>query len=152
MGVSSGPSRVIRPAVLLLIVVLPAHVGAQERGAEQDQQSQQQTRNGKTVKQPPPPLFPKHRRGLYKNNLGIVVIDATPQSPPLEVDDPGVPDKGEYEINLGTQADFSNSLRTADFLAVDANYGILPKIFGHALPTQVKFEFPLAGAKENSDP
>jgi len=152
MGVSSGPSRVIRPAVLLLIVVLPAHVGAQERGAEQDQQSQQQTRNGKTVKQPPPPLFPKHRRGLYKNNLGIVVIDATPQSPPLEVDDPGVPDKGEYEINLGTQADFSNSLRTADFLAVDANYGVLPKIFGHALPTQVKFEFPLAGAKENSDP
>ena len=80
------------------------------------------------------------------------MIDATPQSPPLEIDDPGVPDKGEYEINLTTQADFSKQLRTFDFLFVDANYGILPKIFGHELPTQVKFEFPLAGAKEHGDP
>jgi hypothetical protein len=152
MGISCGPSRIIRLAVPLLIVVLPAHVAAQESGAEQDQQSQQQTRNGKPVKQPPPPLFPKHRRGMYKNGSGIDVIDATPQSPPLEVDDPGVPDKGEYEINFSTQADFSNPLRTVNFLLVDANYGILPKIFGHELPTQVKFEFPLAGAKEHGDP
>ena len=35
---------------------------------------------------------------------------------------------------------------------VDANYGIVPKIFGHNLPTQVKFEFPLAGAKVPGHP
>jgi hypothetical protein len=57
-----------------------------------------------------------------------------------------------YEINLTTQADFSKQLRTFDFVFVDANYGILPKILGHELPTQVKFEFPLAGAKEYGDP
>lgn len=51
-------------------------------------------------KQPPPPLFPKHRRGIYRTSQGLEVIDATPQSPPLETDDPSVPDKGEYEINL----------------------------------------------------
>jgi hypothetical protein len=84
--------------------------------------------------------------------LGVTVVDATPQSPPLETDDPSVPDKGEYEINLTTHADFSKELRTFDFLFVDANYGIVPKIFGHELPTQVKFEFPLAGAKVPGDP
>jgi hypothetical protein len=89
---------------------------------------------------------------MYKNDSGLLVIDATPQSPPLEVDDPDVPDKGEYEINLTTQADLSKTGRTFDFVSVDANYGILPRIFGHELPTQVKFEFPLAGAKEHGDP
>jgi hypothetical protein len=54
-------------------------------------------------KQPPPPLFPRHRRGIYQNREGLDVIDATPQSPPLETDDPGVPDKGEYEINPACQ-------------------------------------------------
>jgi hypothetical protein len=43
-------------------------------------------------------------------------------------------------------------VETFDFVSVDANYGILPRIFGHELPTQVKFEFPLAGAKEHGDP
>ena len=49
-------------------------------------------------KRPAPPLFPRHRRGIYRNAAGIEVIDATPQSPPLDTDDPGVPDKGEFEI------------------------------------------------------
>jgi len=89
---------------------------------------------------------------MYKNPLGLPIIDATPQSPPLEIDDPSVPDKGEYEINLTTHADFSKELRTVDFLFVDTNYGIVPKIFGHELPTQVKVEFPLAGAKKPDDP
>ena len=89
---------------------------------------------------------------MYTNLSGLMVIDATPQSPPLEVDDPGVPDKGELEINLGPAADLSKPLRSFDFLLVDANYGVLPKLFGHELPTQVKFEFPLAGAKQHGDP
>ncbi len=50
----------------------------------------------KPAANPPPPLFPKHRRGLYVNSEKVEVIDATPQSPPLETDDPSVPDAGEY--------------------------------------------------------
>ena len=149
---SPRPSRIVRIAVLSLFVVIPRYVGAQESGAEQGQQSEQQTASGKSVKKPPPPLYSKHHRGMYKNASGLQVIDATPQSPPLEADDPGVPDQGEYEINLSSDADFSKQLRTFDFVLVDANYGILPKILGHEVPTQVKLEFPLAGAKEPGDP
>ena len=135
-----------------IILTFLSHAEAQENAAEQGQQSEQEITNEKPAKQPPPPLFSKHRRGMYKNELGLQVIDATPQSPPLEIDDPSVPDKGEYEINLTTQAALSNQLRTYDFLFVDANYGILPKILGHELPTQVKFEFPLASTKEDGEP
>jgi hypothetical protein len=89
---------------------------------------------------------------MYKNGSGLQVIDATPQSPPLEIDDPAVPDKGEYEINFTTHADLSKRVEGFDLLLVDANYGTLPKVLGHDLPTQVKFEFPVAGAKENGQP
>jgi hypothetical protein len=145
-------SHIVSIVVISLFLVVPGRAGAQESGAEQGQQNRQQTTNGRPVKRPPPPLYSKHHRGMYKNSLDLWVIDATPQSPPLEVDDPGVPEKGEYEINLTTQADFSKQLRTFDFVLVDVNYGVLPKIFGHDLPTQVKFEFPLAGAKRHGDP
>lgn len=137
---------------LLLFILIPEYGAAQENDDKQRQQGQQETPKRKPVKQPPPPLYSKHHRGMYKNDSGLWVIDATPQSPPLEVDDPGVPDKGQYEINLTTQADLSKQLRTFGFVSVDANYGILPKILGHELPTQVKFEFPLVGAKEHGDP
>jgi hypothetical protein len=103
-------------------------------------------------KQPPPPLFPKHRRGIYRNSQGLEVIDATPQSPPLETDDPTVPDKGEYEINLTTHADLSKEERTFDLLFVDANYGLLPRIAGYELPTQLKFEVPVTAARESDEP
>src|SRR6266508_1102382 len=99
-----------------------------------------------------PPLFPKHRRGIYTNRDNIEVIDATPQSPPLEIDDPSVPDKGEYEINFFTNADLSNDVRRVNLLFVDANYGIVPKLNGHELPTQVKFEFPIAATKVHGNP
>src|SRR6476660_2272560 len=72
-------------------------------------------------KQPAPPLFPKHRRGLYKNAQGIEVIDATPQSPPLDTDDPGTPDKGEFEFNLSTHLDHTHESQHYELLAVDAN-------------------------------
>ena len=151
MAIFGRPSGIVR-IVLSLFLVISGRVEAQESGAEQGQESQPQATNGKPPQQPPPPLYSKHHRGMYKNRLSLWVIDATPQSPPLEVDDPSVPEKGEYEINLTTQADFSKPLRTFDFVLVDANYGVLPKVFGHDLPTQVKFEFPLAGAKAHGDP
>jgi hypothetical protein len=103
-------------------------------------------------KKPPPPLFPRHRRGIYRNPQGLEIIDATPQSPPLETDDPSVPDDGEYEINLFTHADLSKEERSVDLLFVDANYGVAPKIGGHELPTQLKFEFPVKTARERDSP
>ena len=103
-------------------------------------------------KQPPPPLFPRHRRGIYRDSEGLEVIDATPQSPPLQTDDPSVPDNGEYEINLFTDADLSKGTQSVDLLFVDANYGLLPRIAGHELPTQVKFEIPVTSSREHGEP
>jgi hypothetical protein len=103
-------------------------------------------------KVPAPPLFPKHRRGTYRNAGGDEVIDATPQSPPLDTDDPGVPDKGEYEINFTTQVDYATAAQRYNLLLVDANYGVLPVIAGHKLPTQLKIEFPLEAARDEDKP
>jgi hypothetical protein len=100
----------------------------------------------------PPPLFPKHRRGIYTNDQNIDLIDATPQSPPLEIDDPSVPDKGEFEINLLTLADSTQDARNIDVLRVDANYGLVLCRRGYELPTQLKIEFPLSAAREGSAP
>jgi hypothetical protein len=138
---------------LSLVVAFPVHADDQQlNGEPRPQASPHQTANGKTVKQPPPPLFPKHARGMYKNGEGLVVIDATPQSPPLAIDDPGVPEKGEYEINFTDDVDINRELRQNDFLLVDANYGITPRLFGHVIPTQIKLECPWAGAKEAPKP
>jgi hypothetical protein len=104
------------------------------------------------AKVPPPPLFPKHRRGRYTNAAGIEVIDATPQSPPLDTDDPAVPDEGEYEINFTTHADSSRETSRVDLLMVDANYGLLPTIDGHVLPMQIKIECPVTAAREAGEP
>jgi hypothetical protein len=136
-----------RVGVVALSITVVLAAAAVVYGASDGPDPQSQTQAPPPPKQPPPPLFPKHRRGLYKNAQGIEVIDATPQSPPLGTDDPGVPDKGEYEINLTTGADLSKDGQSFDLLFVDANYGILPKIAGHELPTQVKFECPLAAVR-----
>src|ERR1700730_8814256 len=106
----------------------------------------------KPAKEQPPPLFPKHRRGFYKNAKGIEVIDATPQAPPLEIDDPGTPGTGEYEINLTTDADLSKDERKLNLFYLDANFGVLPRILGHEIPSQLKFEVPFSGARPGGDP
>jgi hypothetical protein len=106
----------------------------------------------KPEKAQPPPLFPKHRRGFYLNNDNIEVIDATPQSPPLETDDPSVPDEGEFEINLLTGADLRAEARSVNVLTVDANYGLVLKGWGSELPTQLKLEFPVVARKESGNP
>jgi hypothetical protein len=99
-----------------------------------------------------PPLFPKHRRGLYKNRENVDVIDATPQSPPLNTDDPGVPRNGEFEINLLAAADGADGSSAIDVLRVDANYGLVLKPRGFELPAQVKVEFPISAAHVGSAP
>jgi hypothetical protein len=75
------------------------------------------------------------------------VLDATPQSPPLDTDDPGVPEMGVYEINLTTHAGVTRDSRKLDLLFLDANYGLLPRFLGRELPTQLTFEIPVAAAK-----
>jgi hypothetical protein len=139
---------------VLIVLLLATGAAAQDR-AEKPQVSKPQAgkaRSDQPPKAQPPPLFPRHRRGLYRNAKGDEVVDATPQSPPLDTDDPGVPDKGEYEINLLTHADYARETAKIDLLAVDANYGIRPVIAGYKLPTQIKFEFPLAAARDAAEP
>jgi hypothetical protein len=126
----------------LVVALTPTHALAQGRAPQ----------GAAAPPKEAPPLFPRHRRGIYRNSEGNEVVDATPQSPPLEIDDPGVPDKGEYEINLTTRADLSKDEKTVDLLHVDANYGIRPKIAGYELPTQVKFEVPVTAAREGESP
>jgi hypothetical protein len=117
------------PCLLLLILaLLPCGASAQTPQTPRPQQPEGA---------PPPPLFPKHRRGFYINNDKVEVIDATPQSPPLETDDPSVPDKGEYEINLLTEADLGSDARNVNMLGVDANYGLVLKARGHAAEIRI---------------
>jgi hypothetical protein len=139
-----------RAAALFILLLCPLAAAAQQPPEKPPSGQPQATKA--TPKQPPPPLFPKHRRGLYKNAEGIEVVDAAPQSPPLETDDPGVPDKGEYEINLLTHADYGKAAQRVDLLFVDANYGILPVIAGYKLPTQIKLEFPVAAGRDTGEP
>jgi hypothetical protein len=134
-------------ALLSILLLWSAAPAAQEPAAGPRPQADNQA-----PKIPAPPLFPRHRRGVYRNAQGVDVIDATPQSPPLETDDPGTPDKGEYEINLTLRTDYAKPLVRVDLLSVDANYGILPVIAGYKLPAQVKVEFPVATAREAGQP
>jgi hypothetical protein len=140
---------------MLVVLALCGSVRAEDDtpAAPAAQQRQQQPPAAEPPpKQPPPPLFPRHRRGIYRDIEGREAVDATPQSPPLETDDPGVPDEGEFEINFTTHADLSHEDRRFDVLFVDANYGTLPKIAGHELPTQIKFEFPIAAIGAEGEP
>ena len=61
----------MKPAVLLLgslILVYPAMAIAQDGGEKnRPRQDQGSTSEGSTKQ--PPPLFPKHRRGLYRAGL-----------------------------------------------------------------------------------
>ena len=139
----------------LILAILLCAVGGVARGddGEPDQQKQEPPKtDAPPPKVPAPPLFPRHRRGIYLNGQGLETIDATPQSPPLDTDDPTVPDKGAYEINLSVDTDLSSDLQRVDLLFVDANYGLLPKIAGREVPAQLKVEFPVAAAREAGNP
>ena len=150
---SASATLVVVPLTLILLVPAVAHATGEEFERQSEAPTQQApAKPAPPPKVPPPPLFPKHRRGLYLNGQGFWVLDATPQSPPLDTDDPGVPERGVYEINLTTHADVSRNTRNFDLLFVDANYGLLPTILGHELPTQLKFEVPVAGAKDSVHP
>lgn len=138
-----------RLVALLVALGSPALMVARAEGQDQNQPGQAQPKRPKV---PPPPLFPKHRRGIYKDSSGLSVIDATPQSPPLDTDDPGVPDKGEYEINVTSHLDHATDVQRVDILFLDANYGLLPTIAGYKLPTQLKFEVPVAARRESGHP
>ncbi len=96
---------------------------------------------------PPPPLFPRHRRGLYKKWIAAGKRDAPNRA---IADDPGA--GKAYEINLTTDADASKLTKTLDLLDIDANYGMVPSILGHDLPTQLKLEVPISAARNGDDP
>src|SRR5438045_2694219 len=80
-------------------------VQAGQDAAKPKSQAPVTAQTDKPPKNPAPPLFPRRRRGQYKNGLGVEVMDFTPQSPPLGTDDPSVPDKHIFELNLSTFVD-----------------------------------------------
>jgi hypothetical protein len=144
-------------AAAIILAFTGAMAEAQTSGqtAPPSKPAAQATQTGAPKKPPAPllsPLFPRHRRGIYVDSNGYNVVDATPQSPPLGTDDPGVPDKGEWEINLSTVSTRSVEAHQVDLLRVDANYGMLPKIGGRELPAQLKFEFPISGTRAGDEP
>jgi hypothetical protein len=124
-------------------------VRAQAQTGESSPPGQGTAATPSAQKPPPAPLFPRHRRGLYRNGAGLWVIDATPQAPPLDIDDPGVPDKGAYEINMTTRTEFAPGTRSFDLFEVDLNYGLVPSIFGHKIPAQLACVVPLSAAQEH---
>ena len=60
---------------------------------------------------------------------------SAPQSPPLEVDDPGTPGPNAWEINFTLQSETSSSEKVFRWPSLDINYGIGKSI-------QLKYEVP----------
>ena len=68
----SGLVRIAKLLALSVLLVLPALAKAQESSDRQDQLNQQQQAvTEKAEKEPPPPLFTRHRRGIYKNGRAL---------------------------------------------------------------------------------
>ena len=61
--------------------------------------------------------------------------ETTPQSPPLNVDDPATPGCNRWEINVVLDGDFTRSDRSLELPLLDINYGIGDNI-------QLKYEVP----------
>lgn len=61
--------------------------------------------------------------------------EATPQSPPLEVDDPGTPGCNRWEINVVVGGDIARSQAAWELPLLDINYGIGDNL-------QLKYELP----------
>lgn len=62
-------------------------------------------------------------------------VDATPQSPPLVVDDPSTPGCNQWEINVVADGDLSRDQKNWKLPLLDINYGIGDNI-------QLKYELP----------
>lgn len=61
--------------------------------------------------------------------------ESTPQSPPLDVDDPETPGCNKWEINFVLDGDFSKDQKTLELPLLDINYGIGDNL-------QLKYEVP----------
>lgn len=66
--------------------------------------------------------------------------EATPQSPPLAVDDPGTPGCNHWEINIVVDGDVTRSERSLELPLLDVNYGIGDNI-------QLKYEVPYVSSR-----
>lgn len=62
-------------------------------------------------------------------------VDSTPQSPPLQVDDPSTPGCDRWEINVVADGDLSRDQKNWKLPLLDINYGIGDNI-------QLKYELP----------
>src|SRR5207253_10780567 len=69
--------------------------------------------------------------------------ETSPQSPPLDVDDPGTPGCNKWEINLLTNGDFTKGERKLEIPLLDINYGIGDNL-------QLKYEVPMEKTQTES--
>lgn len=63
-------------------------------------------------------------------------LETSPQSPPLDVDDPGTPGCNKWEINLLTNGDFTRAENKFELPLLDINFGIGDNL-------QLKYEVPM---------
>lgn len=65
----------------------------------------------------------------------VEALDSSPQSPPLDVDDPGTPGCGNWEVNILMTADLSITDKSWELPLFDINYGVGDNL-------QIKYEVP----------
>ena len=70
--------------------------------------------------------------------------ESTPQSPPLDVDDPGTPGCNQWEINLVADGDLARGQKNWELPLLDINYGIGDNL-------QLKYEVPYVNQETGSD-
>lgn len=68
--------------------------------------------------------------------------ESTPQSPPLNVDDPSTPGCNAWEINVVVDGDFTRSQRSFELPLLDLNYGIGDNL-------QLKYELPYVNSQSD---
>jgi hypothetical protein len=99
--------------LVLLVVALPAFAAAAEAGGESS----------------------FHLLNFKCEPEANDEADSTPQSPPLEVDDPSTPGCNRWEINVVVSGDLNPEQKSWDLPLLDVNYGIGDNI-------QLKYEVP----------
>jgi hypothetical protein len=70
-------------------------------------------------------------------------VETSPQSPPLDIDDPGTPGCNTWEINVLTSGDFTKGEKKFEMPLLDINYGIGDNL-------QLKYEVPMEKTQTES--
>jgi hypothetical protein len=77
-----------------------------------------------------------HLLNMKCESVSDGLAEASPQSPPLDVDDPGTPGCNKWEINVLSSGDFARGEQHLDLPLLDINFGIGDNL-------QLKYEVPM---------